>query len=75
MTCLAMQQRWQWYRNAPDEKPYTITFLKHGYLRWNDQKNYGWWSYIYSGELDVGYFIIELHAGSGLPRRHVFEQI
>ena len=71
-----MPQRWQWSRNvAGGGSGGTITFLKDGYLRWNDQKNYGWWSYIYSGELDVGYFIIEFTAGKGLPRRHVFQQI
>ena len=70
-----MPQRWQWSRNAAGEEPYTITFHNDGYLRWNDQKNYGWWSYIYSAELDVGYFIIEFTAGKGLPRRHVFQQI
>jgi len=71
-----MPQRWQWSRNAAgDEKPYTITFLDHGYLLWNEQKNYGWWSYIYSSELDVGYFFIEFSAGKGTPKRHVFEQI
>ena len=70
-----MPQTWQWSRSAEDEEPYTITFLKHGYLRWNDEKNYGWWSYIYSSELDVGYFIIEFTAGKGPPKRHVFQQI
>ena len=71
-----MPQRWQWSRNvAGGGSGGTITFLNDGYLRWNEQKNYGWWSYIYSGELDVGYFIIEFHAGNGLPMRHVFEQI
>ena len=71
-----MPQRWQWSRNAAgDEKPYTITFLDHGYLLWNEQKNYGWWSYIYSSELDVGYFFIEFSAGKGTPKRHVFEHM
>ena len=70
-----MPQRWQWSRNAACEEPYTITFLKHGYIRWNEQKNYGWWSYSYSEEHDVGYLIIEFTAGRGPERRHVFQHI
>ena len=70
-----MPQRWQWSRNAAGEEPYTITFLKNGYLRWNEKKNCGWWSYKYSVEHDVGYFIIEFSAGKGIPKRHVFQQI
>ena len=77
-----MPQQWLWLM-MKEETPglvYSpgnfITLLEHGYLKWNGQRNHGFWSYVFSQENDVGYFFIEFSATNKKPyRRHAFEQL